>query len=141
MSTLADELLQDFEDLGSDGEAAPDDVQDGRDGSPAANGIVRDMSEGEDKEDEEMEDATDEAKTVGAMDDAEEAKTKVEKMKLGVVKDVRSVATLMDTLVPVLEVSLTPRALPSPTNFETCESSFTTVSYRTPALTSRVELL
>lgn len=138
MSTLADELLQDFEDLGSEGEAAPDDVHDG-DASPAANGMVGDMSEGEDQEDEEMEDATDEAKAVGAMDDAEEAKTKVEKMKLGVVKDVRSVATLMDTLVPVLEVSSTPHAVP-PRPFETCESSFTTLSYRTPALTSPVEL-
>ena len=112
MSTLADELLQDFEDLGSDAEAAPDDVHDGGEASPPANGIVGDMSEGEDQEDEEMEDATDEAKAVGAMDDAEEAKTKVEKMKLGVVKDVRSVATLMDTLVPILEVSFNPPCAP-----------------------------
>lgn len=140
MSTLADELLQDFEDLGSDVEGAPDDVRDGGDASPAANGMIRDMGEGEDQEDEEMEDATDEAKAVGAMDDAEEAKTKVEKMKLGVVKDVRSVATLMDALVPVLEVSLTPPSLPAAT-FETCESSFTTLSFRTSALTSWVELL
>lgn len=140
MSTLADELLQDFEDLGSDAEAAADDVQDGGDASPAANGIVGDMSEGEDQEDEEMEDATDEAKAVGAMDDAEEAKTKVEKMKLGVVKDVRSVATLMDTLVPILEVSSTPPALPAAAS-DICESSFTTLSYRTSALTSWVNLL
>ena len=108
MSTLADELLQDFEDLGSDTEEAGlGNAHDG-DASPVANGIVGDMSEGEDQEDEEMEDATDEAKAVGAMDDADEAKTTVEKMKLGVVKDVRSVATLMDTLGPVLEVSSNP---------------------------------
>lgn len=107
MSTLADELLQDFEDFGSDEDVAADDAADG-DASPAANGLAGDMSEGEDQEDEVMEDATDEAKAVASMDDAEEAKTKVEKMKLGVVKDVRSVATLMDTLSPVLEVSRTP---------------------------------
>ena len=131
MSTLADELLQDFEDLASDGEGetAPDDAHDGGP-SPAANGTVGDMRLEEDQEDEVMEDATDEAKAVGAMDDAEEAKTKVEKMKLGVVKDVRSVATLMDTLVPVLEVCLSPHP-PVSLSFaasETCESSFTTLS-------------
>ncbi|SPN97808.1 related to U4/U6 snRNP-associated 61 kDa protein [Cephalotrichum gorgonifer] len=104
MSTLVDELLQDFEDLGSDEEITNDGAFEG-DESPAANGLMGDMSEGDgdDQEDEIMEDATDEAKAVGEMDDAEEAKTKVEKMKLGVVKDVRSVATLMDKLAPILE--------------------------------------
>lgn len=127
MSTLADELLQDFEDFGSDEEVAADSAPDG-DASPAANGLAGDMSEGEDQEDEVMEDATDEAKAVGSMDDAEEAKTKVEKMKLGVVKDVRSVATLMDTLSPVLEVRKLPSSFPSLANCEICESSFTTLS-------------
>lgn len=129
MSTLADELLQDFEDFGSDEDVAADDAADG-DASPAANGLAGDMSEGEDQEDEVMEDATDEAKAVASMDDAEEAKTKVEKMKLGVVKDVRSVATLMDTLSPVLEVSRTPPPPSSPllADCEICESSFTTLS-------------
>ena len=74
MSTLADELLQDFEDFGSDEDVAADDAADG-DASPAANGLAGDMSEGEDQEDEVMEDATDEAKAVASMDDAEEAKT------------------------------------------------------------------
>ena len=118
MSTLADELLQDFEDFGSDEEVAADSAPDG-DASPAANGLAGDMSEGEDQED---------AKAVGSMDDAEEAKTKVEKMKLGVVKDVRSVATLMDTLSPVLEVRKLPSSFPSLANCEICESSFTTLS-------------
>lgn len=104
MSTLADELLQDFEDFGSDEEVADDGAIEGEaptNGKPT----IGDMSEGEEEEeDEEMTDVVDEAKILG--DDAEEAKVKVEKMKLGVVKDVRSVATLMDTLGPVLEVRI-----------------------------------
>lgn len=140
MSTLADELLQDFEDFGSDEEVAADDAPYG-DAPPASNGLSGDMSDGEDKEDEVMEDATDEAKAVGTMDDADEAKTKVEKMKLGVVKDVRNVATLMDTLSPVLEVSKNLSSSPSLANCEIFESPFTTLSYRTPALTSWVESL
>ena len=39
------------------------------------------------------------------VEDEEETKAKVEKMELGGVDDVRSVAKLMKTLEPVLEVS------------------------------------
>ncbi|KFY08856.1 hypothetical protein V491_08403 [Pseudogymnoascus sp. VKM F-3775] len=42
------------------------------------------------------------------MDDEEVTKAKVEKMQLGGVDDVRSVAGLMKTLEPVLEVSTPP---------------------------------
>lgn len=92
MSTVADDLLNDFgssgdeaEDVETNGHAAPDsmdvDAADGEGDAPA--------------EDEDVNDP----------DDAEAAKAKVEKMQLAGVKDVRSVASLMETLEPVLEVS------------------------------------
>ncbi|KAG0649704.1 hypothetical protein D0Z07_3769 [Hyphodiscus hymeniophilus] len=121
MSTLADELLQDFEDSGSDGEEQQNgglfpDSEDAKaalngyaTGLPGANGSMElDGDEEEVDEDQEM---------VGAqipeldVEDEEETKAKVEKMQLGGVDDVRSVAGLMKTLEPVLEVS-TP-ALPN----------------------------
>ncbi|CAI4213677.1 unnamed protein product [Parascedosporium putredinis] len=100
MATIADELLQDFEDFDEE-EVADDDApeENAHAGRKSTLGDMSDVEE--DDEDEEMIDAADGAKALG--DDAEEAKAKVEKMKLGVVKDVRSVATLMDTLIPVLE--------------------------------------
>jgi U4/U6 small nuclear ribonucleoprotein PRP31 len=113
MSTLADELLQDFEDFGGDEETVHDDVFEG-DASPVAHTLMGDMSEGEDDEDDVMEDVADDVKAVGAMDDADQAKSKVEKMKLDAVKDVRSVATLMDTLGPVLQVRRLPINSPPP---------------------------
>ncbi|KAK3192734.1 U4/U6-U5 snRNP complex subunit prp31 [Lecanicillium sp. MT-2017a] len=90
MSTVADDLLNDFgssgdeaEDVETNGHAAPDsmdvDAADGEGDAPA---------EGDD---------------VNDPDDAEAAKAKVEKMQLAGVKDVRSVASLMETLEPVLE--------------------------------------
>lgn len=105
MATIADELLQDFEDFDEE-EVADDDATE-ENAHAGRKSTLGDMSDAEeDDEDEEMIDAADGAKALG--DDAEEAKAKVEKMKLGVVKDVRSVATLMDTLIPVLEVSFPP---------------------------------
>lgn len=90
MSTLADELLNDFEDSGSEGEQNEEGEEE------AAQGMELDGDEEE--VDEEMVEVEDE----------EEAKTKVEKMQLGHVNDVRSVAGLMKTLEPVLEVSHLP---------------------------------
>jgi U4/U6 small nuclear ribonucleoprotein PRP31 len=65
-----------------------------------------------------MEDAEEEVAARGnastdAVDDEEDTKAKVEKMRLGTVRDVRSVAGLMKTLQPVLEVShpLDPKAI------------------------------
>ena len=61
-----------------------------------------------------MEDVDEDEEMVGAqiseldVEDEEEAKAKVEKMQLGGVDDVRSVAGLMKTLEPVLEVSTHP---------------------------------
>ena len=119
MSTLADELLNDFEDSGSEGGG---DLQNGllRDapspGLPnghrhhstshgSAGVMVMDVDEEDDDEDETM--AGGASRATGMIEDAEdeeEAKAKVEKMQLGGVNDVRSVAGLMKTLEPVLEV-------------------------------------
>ena len=112
MSTLAEELLQDFEDSGSEGEEQQnenlfsnnEDSKSRLNGhSEGANGSMElDGDEEEVDQDEEM---------VGAhlseldVEDEEETKAKVEKMQLGGVDDVRSVAGLMKTLEPVLEVS------------------------------------
>ena len=116
MSSTLDELLQDFEDSGS--EAGGEEYGDGLldDGVvPAGNSGVDDahvplndedvdegMGEGEDK-DEAMGGVG--ADDSNAVEDPEEAKAKVEKMHLGGVRDVRTVATLMKSLKPVLEVS------------------------------------
>jgi U4/U6 small nuclear ribonucleoprotein PRP31 len=123
MSTLADELLQDFEDSGSDGEDQqngglfPDseDTKSGLTGHATglsgANGSMElDGDEEEVDEDEEMVDAK-----ISELDveDEEETKAKVEKMQLGGVDDVRSVAGLMKTLEPVLEVSSPTHPYPS----------------------------
>ncbi len=124
MSTLADELLQDFEDSGSGEEdvQVPEFATDGEpDGRPVVNGHDRrkrqrtdhdgndngmELDGDEEAEDEEMGDVTNaDSNALEDGDNEEEAKAKVEKMQLGGVNDVRSVAGLMKTLEPVLEVS------------------------------------
>ena len=112
MSTLADELLNDFEDSGSEGEgvqrdeflqngASPSTV-DGQVYAPEGS-MVLDGDE-EEVNDEEDVNGTLTNDAVASVEDEEEAKAKVEKMQLGGVNDVRSVAGLMKTLEPVLEV-------------------------------------
>ncbi|KAL2051936.1 hypothetical protein ABVK25_007851 [Lepraria finkii] len=110
MSTLADELLNDFEDSGSDGEGEQQTgfLQDDAT-PPTTNGahasersMVLDGDEEDVDEDEEMDGAPLNG-AVADVEDEEEAKAKVEKMQLGGVNDVRSVAGLMKTLEPVLE--------------------------------------
>ena len=112
MSTLADELLNDFEDSGSEAEEEQQ-AEAAQDGSlvpslsgPAQNGgmILDDDEEEEDGEDEEAIAAATSKDAVAEAEDEEETKAKVEKMQLGGVSDVRSVASLMKTLEPVLEV-------------------------------------
>lgn len=129
MATVADELLNDFEDSGSEGEenGGFDAQKDGFHGSPGANGERRDSDsiakealmeldggekEGEgagEDEDEEMAYLSEQKPGV-EIENEEEAKQRVDKMRLKGVNDVRSVASLMDTLKPVLEVSLSPIA-------------------------------
>lgn len=111
MSTLADELLNDFEDSGSEGEGDQRNgfLQDGP-SPPAANGHHTPAGSMVLDGDEENVDSEDEMEgmqgggAVADVEDEEEAKAKVEKMQLGGVNDVRSVAGLMKTLEPVLEV-------------------------------------
>jgi len=114
MSTLADELLNDFEDSGSEGEDQndgglfpdADEVKSSLNGhatniSGAINGMELDGDEEEVDEDDAMEGISGAAEEA---EDEEETKAKVEKMQLGGVDDVRSVAGLMMKLEPVLEV-------------------------------------
>ena len=111
MATLADELLNDFEDSGS--EAEGEDQQNGilQDGAspPPVNGTAPGSSMVLDGDEEDAaEDEDDESlrgDLAAAVEDEEDAKAKVEKMQLGSVSDVRSVAGLMKTLEPILEVS------------------------------------
>ena len=120
MATLADELLNDFEDSGSEGEAEPQDglVQDGSTTPPVYGGahapnssMVLDGDEEEEDEDEEMSTAGASKDAVADAENEDEAKAKVVKMQLGGVNDVRNVASLMKTLEPVLKVSFYSRIL------------------------------
>lgn len=123
MSTLADELLNDFEDSGSEGEneqkssflngetssPAPDLVNGHgqRSGTTKPNGGMEldDDEEDVDSQDEEMSNGGSvNGDTLADADDEEAAKAKVEKMRLSGVNDVRSVAGLMKSLEPVLQV-------------------------------------
>ncbi|KAI1616478.1 hypothetical protein EDD36DRAFT_136733 [Exophiala viscosa] len=116
MATIADELLNDFEDSGSENEDNTNgfhagDHNDGLyakgdedpdvtvSGSPDRDDIPGD----ENMEDTEEEVEADDAARGDIADDEAEAKAKVEKMRLGGESDVRNVARLMKTLQPVLE--------------------------------------
>ena len=110
MSTLADELLNDFEESGSEGEGEEQNgfLQDGAsppptNGAEATGSMILDGDE-EDVGDED--ETMKEGDQAAGAEDEEEAKAKVEKMQLGGVSDVRNVAGLMKTLEPVLEVSI-----------------------------------
>ena len=133
MSTLADELLNDFEDSASEGE---DEQQNGFLQEPVTPPRVnrkdsQSMLLDGDEEDEasEEEETRNGALKLEEVDDEEEAKAKVEKMQLGGVSDVRTVAGLMTTLEPVLEVS------PQTSCFLSCWQRFTAKA--SIALTSR----
>lgn len=108
MSTLADELLNDFEDSGDENE---DQTLQDHEPTDTLNGNHHDDNEGDVPEnaanDEIMEEDEEEKEFVQAdvLEDEDETKAKVEKMHLGLVRDVRSVAGLMKTLQPVLDVS------------------------------------
>ena len=118
MATIADELLNDFEDSGSENEDNTNGFQNGDhndglyakgdedpdvtvSGSPDHDGIPGDEA----MEDAEEEVEADDATRGDIAEDEDEAKAKVEKMRLGGESDVRNVARLMKTLQPVLEVS------------------------------------
>ncbi|KAI1467440.1 pre-mRNA splicing factor [Daldinia caldariorum] len=108
MSTLAEELLQDFEDSGSENGEEQNDVGIDLDGPatgpPASHDdgeMVLDGDEEEPDEDEEMGGVS--IGAVEPVEDEEATKAKVEKMQLGGVKDIRKVTTVMDRLDPLLK--------------------------------------
>lgn len=109
MATLADELLNDFEDSGSEGggERTEASEQDGHTQSNA-NGSMRGneamVLDGDEEEEVEDDEDTITSKTLDG-GDGEDTKAKVERMQLRGVADVQNVARLMKTLEPVLEVS------------------------------------
>lgn len=113
MSTLVDELLQDFEDSGSEqGDERNEDgiLGDGDADDDAANGdhanADMDLDGGAVQDaDEEMGGMPSSGKK--AAEDPDEVKQRIEKIQLKGVGDVRNVAGLMKTLEPVLEVSWT----------------------------------
>ncbi|KAF2088934.1 Nop domain-containing protein [Saccharata proteae CBS 121410] len=130
MATLADELLNDFEDSGDEQEVQDDEGlgQDGIDGIVPGKQQQRGKSAGEDGgmeldddeedvvEDEEMMDSQNMPnRGADEAEDEEEAKARIEKMQLGGINDVRSVAGLMKTLEPVMERIAHFQSLP-PTN-------------------------
>ncbi|KAK7511330.1 pre-mRNA splicing factor [Phyllosticta citriasiana] len=117
MATLADELLNDFEDSGDENEEQKQEefaVDDGAASPPDQNGnavkrvgdeagMELDGDEEEVEDDEELMNGGNANEGRDAPEDEEETKARVEKMQLGGVSDVRSVAGLMKTLEPVLE--------------------------------------
>lgn len=118
MATLADELLNDFEDSDdennenaeADLNGDPLEQQNGTSEQQQAYGLEVDanedaMSEDGAADEEEIARLKAEAAGDGAQDSEDEAlqKSRVEKMQLGGVSDVRSVAGLMNTLQPVLD--------------------------------------
>ncbi|KAH6610908.1 hypothetical protein Trco_000928 [Trichoderma cornu-damae] len=99
MSTVADDLLNDF---GSSGDEA-DELDNG--GLVPTEKTTNGDRDAMDVDDDSNEGASEDegAGAVKDVEDTEATKAKVEKMQLGAVKDVRSVASLMQTLEPVLE--------------------------------------
>ena len=120
MTSLAEELHNDFLDSGSEEE---NETQDGlfkEDESSTTHtttnghhrtGNLDDDAEMDGEEDDDEEMVVD--GNLGDVADEQEAKAKVEKMQLGGVSDVRTVASLMRSLEPVLEVSHSPFLPPS----------------------------
>jgi U4/U6 small nuclear ribonucleoprotein PRP31 len=115
MTTIADELLNDFEDSGSEQEEErPGDLLGETDGLPGANGVAGVKQENGGMELEDDEEEPEDADIDGGVpahlkmedgEDEEETKARVEKLELKAVSDVRSVAGLMKQLEPVIEVS------------------------------------
>lgn len=115
MATLAEELFNDFADSGSEADETQQDGNNalGLDLAPqtvnhsSSNDMDLDADDSEADADDDVMAGVSKG-TVDTVEDAEDAKSKVEKMQLGGVSDVRSVASLMQTLEPVIEVSKHP---------------------------------
>ncbi|KYK55989.1 pre-mRNA splicing factor [Drechmeria coniospora] len=120
MSTVADELLNDFGSSGDEAEGDEDgqlQLRAGKDGDDHGDGDGLD-GDAMDVDGTNGINGTEEGKGENNsrshhdLEDAEVTKARVEKMQLGTVKDVRSVASLMKTLEPVIEVSDPPSPVP-----------------------------
>ncbi|KAF3802957.1 Pre-mRNA-processing factor 31 [Colletotrichum gloeosporioides] len=116
MATLAEELFNDFADSGSEADETQQDGNDALGLDLAPQTVNHSSSNDMDLDADDSEAAADDDAmagvskgTVDTVEDAEDAKSKVEKMQLGGVSDVRSIASLMQTLEPVLEVSTHPQ--------------------------------
>lgn len=143
MTTVAAELLNDFEDSGSEQEEEQNDDQftAGDVSSEGLNGLKRDGDIKQETFGMELdgdEEELDDADTNGGVpshlkmedaEDEEETKARVEKMELKTVSDVRSVAGLMKQLQPVMEVSQSqPQHLSNMSLFTSCMNSFPDIS-------------
>jgi hypothetical protein len=127
MASIADELLNDFE---SDNDE--DENQDSFEGHLATHSILR-PADAElnaamelDPDDEEEADDDNEQPPAANVQDTEteeEARARVEKMDLAAVGDVRSVASLIKTLQPLLDVSISELLLLFETLFTTNKHS------------------
>lgn len=104
MSTLAQELLDDFEESGSENGDNHSELGLDADGAAPqqAGDQDADMVLDGDEEPDAADDDDDEAMG-GTLDEEEDARAKVEKMHFGAVKDVRKVSTVMDRLEPLLK--------------------------------------
>lgn len=137
MTTIADELLNDFEDSGSEQEDEQNDAffseQQGARDAPATGATMPDEAKQPhgsmelDGDEEEPDEADLDGNVPSHLkmeqgEDEAETKARVERMELHKVGDVRSVAGLMKQLEPVLEVSLHshPHAY-IPLSFTSCE--------------------
>ncbi|KAI1925358.1 U4/U6-U5 snRNP complex subunit prp31 [Ophidiomyces ophidiicola] len=113
MATLADELLNDFEDSGSENEAneetGADDLAESADGEPAVKKAASSIISKRNGDDEDLDDddvdmgATLDGDFAPSQEEEEDAKAKIENMRFSRVSDVRSVARLMKTLQPILD--------------------------------------
>lgn len=105
MATLADELLNDFED-GSGAECEEDaELQENVLLGLRKDSVTEDMEVDENEASEEAAPSEFANEHKEEMTEEEETKAKVDKMQLAGVSDVRSVARLLKTLQPVLQVS------------------------------------
>jgi U4/U6 small nuclear ribonucleoprotein PRP31 len=113
MTTLADDLLADLLDSGSDNESEDDygvPSTAAKDGDPVEDG---DEEEDNGEDEEEAYRQANASKKRAAPADEDEARARVEKMDFAGINDIRSVAPLMKTLQPVMEVSTHSPLLPA----------------------------
>lgn len=107
--SLAAELLADLNDSENEEELEESEgvsgLQNGQAKDGLAFGMEIDDADDNGEDDEDMKDADGEVKMDTEAEDEEVRKAKIEKMQLGGVQDVRSVAGLVKVLEPILEVS------------------------------------